>query len=64
MKTLQNVPKAIDNCFKSPITWIKTNTTKKENISEGNLERKNVKSLYNFITKFYDHVICEFFFCH
>ena len=37
-------------------------TTKKAKISEGNLERENVKSLSNSVTKFYDQGICESFF--
>ena len=36
-------------------------TTKKTKISEGNLERKNMKSLSNSVTKFYDEEISETF---
>ena len=41
-------------------------TTKTTNISEGNLVRENMKSLSNFVTKFYDQRICErfYFFRH
>ena len=34
---------------------------KKTKISEGNLERKNMKSLSNSVTKFYDEEISETF---
>ena len=33
-------------------------TTTKEKIAERNLERENVKSLFNSVTKFYDQIIC------
>jgi hypothetical protein len=41
-------------------------TTKKAEISEGNLVRENVKSLSNSVTKFCDQGICEefYFFRH
>jgi len=41
-------------------------TTKKAKIREGILERENVKSLYDSVTKFYDQRICErfYFFRH
>ena len=41
-------------------------TTKKTKISEGNLERENMKFLSNSLTKFCDQGICEgfYFFRH
>ena len=45
---------------------IPTNTAKKSKYCEGNLERENVKSLSNSVTKFCDQGICEgfYFFRH
>jgi len=37
-------------------------TTKKTQISEKNLEREKIKSIFNFITKFCDCEICEILF--